>query len=78
MVKVKGKFKLGCLIALIVVLLLIGGLIFGLSRAMKTVINTMQNTSYGKAAVKDLSSYVNVSGIVASSDATTVSTELTE
>lgn len=78
MVKVKGKFKLGCLIALIVVLLLIGGLIFGLSRAMKTVINTMQNTSYGKAAVKDLSSYVNVSGMVASSDATTVSTELTE
>ena len=60
------------------IIALIGGLIFGLSRAMKTVINTMQNTSYGKAAVKDLSSYVNVSGMVASSDATTVSTELTE
>lgn len=75
---VKGKVKAGCLIALGVVVLLIGGLIFGLSRAMKTVIDTMQNTSYGKAAVKDLSSYVNVSGMVTSSDSTNVSTELTE
>ena len=74
----KGKKKTGCIVAVIIVILLAVGLIVGLVMAMKSVTAMMQSTPYGKVAVKDLSSYVNVSGIVASSDTITVTSELGE
>lgn len=74
----KQKKKTGCIIAVITAVILIAVLIGVLSSVFSGMVQSMQQVLYGETAVKDLSSYVNVSGTVASSNTIGVTTELQE
>lgn len=72
------KKKLGCLIAFLVIAAIIGVLIFlGVSAAKQGMQMMQAQPTYGEAEFKDLSSYVNLSGIVSSSETVNVTTEMT-
>ena len=73
----KPKVKKGCLIALLLALLLIGGVVFMVVKTAKTIQQTM-SVPYGEVTVKDLSDYVNVSGTVSSSNTVNVTSSLNQ
>lgn len=74
----KAKKKTGCIIAVVAVIALIAILIGVLVSVLSGVMQAKQAYPYGEAAVKDLASYVNVSGSVSSSDTIDVTAELQE
>lgn len=74
----KPKKKTGCIIAVIVCIVLIAVPVAVLRSLVGGVMQSMQVYPYGEAAVKDLSSYVNVSGSVSSSETIEVTAELQE
>lgn len=74
----KTKKRPGCIIAVIIVIVLIVVLIGAVITAVGGTVQLMQAYPYGEVAVKDLSSYVNVSGTVSSSQTINVTAELQE
>ena len=74
----KGKKKTGCIVAIIIFVLLIVAAVIGLRMALSSVSSMMNAKPYGEVKVQNLSSYVNVSGLVASSETISVTSELQE
>lgn len=72
------KKKKGCIIAIIIAVVVIAGLVVLLGNLIGSTIQSNQVFPFGEVAVKDLSSYVNVSGTVASSETIQVNAELQE
>lgn len=74
----KTKKKTGCIIAVIVTVILIVVLIAVITGLAGSAMQSKQMYPYGEAAVKNLASYVNVSGAVSGSDTVNITTELQE
>ena len=70
------KKKISCIVILVIVLALIGFVIWAGMNAMKTMQLVTKQQPYGEAEIKDLSSYVNVSGTVSSSSTVNVTAEV--
>ena len=70
------KKKISCLVIAIVVLALLGVLIKAGLSAVKNMNLLGESYNYGEAAVKDLSTYVNISGSVSSSSTVNVTSEV--
>lgn len=77
MQKSKRK-KISCLIIVLVVIALLAVLIKAGLSAMSSMNLTNESYPYGEAAVKDLSTYVNISGNVASSSTVNVTSDVLE
>ena len=70
------KKKISCLIIAAVVIALIAVLVKAGLSAMKSMNLSKESYAYGEAAVKDLSTYVNISGNVSSSSTVNVTSEV--
>ncbi|MCQ2416741.1 MAG: efflux RND transporter periplasmic adaptor subunit [Oscillospiraceae bacterium] len=71
----KKKIKIGCIIAITAAVLVLGAVIYVLVNLEKMVTPPLDIT-YGEAKVEDLSEYVNISGIISSSNTFSVTSEL--
>ena len=70
------KKKISCIIIAVVVIALIAVLIKAALSAVSSISLTNDSYPYGEAAVKDLSTYVNISGNVSSSSTVNVTSEV--
>lgn len=72
------KKKISCLIIFVIVIALLAVLIKAGLSVMSSMNLSGESYSYGEAAVKDLSTYVNISGNVSSSSTVNVTSEVLE
>ena len=70
------KKKISCIIIAVVVIALIAVLVKAALSAVSSISLTNDSYPYGEAAVKDLSTYVNISGNVSSSSTVNVTSEV--